>query len=112
MLYRILFALLVVFVAAACGDSPRYEKKSDLVSPTVPAKPIVPSDSTVGPLPQASGASPAGEYQINIPLDAPAGRAGMAPRLSLAYSSSAGRDNVGFGWSLQGATSFIRVCAA
>ena len=95
MLYRVLLTLLVVFVMAACSDAPHdVHSKNALAAPTVPAKPVVRAAATVGTVPYGSGASPAGEYQAEVLLDVPAGRAGMAPSLSLAYSSGAGRDNI------------------
>ncbi|MBK9260063.1 MAG: VCBS repeat-containing protein [Polyangiaceae bacterium] len=118
MLYRLLFAMLVMFVMAACGDSSRgsggknaVATHQNAIAPKLSADPILPAAFTLGTLLQSSGVSPTGEYQIDIPLDVPPARAGMAPMLSLSYSSGAGRDSVGLGWSLRGATSFIRYCA-
>jgi hypothetical protein len=117
MVYRFIFSMLIMFVMVACSDStsrgPSAKAAANVFAtmPTVPPGPILPAAFTVGTLPQSSGASPAGEYQIEIPLDMPAGRAGMAPDLSLGYSSGAGVDNIGLGWFLRGATSFVRVCA-
>jgi hypothetical protein len=117
MVYRVLFALLIVFMAVACSDSAsrglsaKQATGTNATLPKVPSDPIQRAPFTVGTLPQSSGASPAGEYGIDIPLDVPDGRAAMAPMLSLGFSSGAGVDNAGLGWSLRGATSFIRVCA-
>ncbi len=117
MLYRVLLALLLMFVVVACRDSAsrepaaKQEISMDAVLPTLPPDPNQPAAFTVGTLPQSSGGSPSGEYQFEMALDVPAGRAGMAPTLSLGYSSSAGVDNAGLGWALRSAASFIRVCA-
>lgn len=67
--------------------------KSNAVLPKLPAAPILPAAFTVGRLLQSSGVSLAGEYQIDIPLDVPPSRAGMAPTLSLTYSSIAENPN-------------------
>ncbi len=117
MVYRVFLALLIMFVTVACRDSAsrapaaKQTTSTNATPPVLPPNPIQPAAFTVGTLPQSSGASPAGEYQMEVHLDVPAGRAGMAPTLSLGYSSSAGVDNAGLGWALRGAASFIRVCA-
>ncbi len=117
MRYRVLLALLLTFVMVACRDSasrePAAKQETSMAAtpPTVPSDPILPAAFTVDTLPQSSGGSPSGEYQNEMALDIPAGRAGMAPMLSLGYSSSAGVENAGLGWALRGASSFIRVCA-
>ncbi|NUQ79833.1 MAG: hypothetical protein HUU21_40540, partial [Polyangiaceae bacterium] len=54
--------------------------------------------------------SASGGYEYSIPLDVPPGRAGMQPKLALRYSSGAGIDNMGAGWSVAGATSIIKPC--
>ncbi len=82
--------------------------------PALP-KALLPLDA---PILQASGAgtlaghgqvSATGEYQYRIPLDLPAGRAGMQPSLALAYSSREKNDQLGVGWQLEG-FSAIRRC--
>lgn len=104
--------LMLLLVVVSCRDSVSgVVGTNHLTSPAIPVEPIVAAVFAVGTLSQSSGISPTGEYGIQLPLDVPPGRAGMAPSLTLAYSSGAGVDNVGLGWSLQGATSFIRFCA-
>ncbi|MFE9139479.1 FG-GAP-like repeat-containing protein [Streptomyces sp. NPDC007355] len=63
-----------------------------------------------GYLPGSGSVSPDGAFNYSIPLDVPAGRAGMAPRLSLQYSSGGGDGVFGLGWSLSGAGGSIRRC--
>jgi Salmonella virulence plasmid 65kDa B protein len=43
-----------------------------------------------------------GTAAYHIPLDVPGGRAGMAPRLSLAYDSEMNNGPLGVGWRLSG----------
>jgi hypothetical protein len=74
--------------------------------------PIIPASKlATGYLPGASSVSGSGGFEHSIPLDVPPGRAGMQPSLALRYSSGAGVDVLGAGWSLAGATSLIRPCA-
>jgi hypothetical protein len=54
----------------------------------------------------AVGESGAATY--NIPLMAPPGTAGIAPKLSLSYNSQAGNGLLGVGWSLSGLSSIGR----
>ncbi|MFE9139395.1 SpvB/TcaC N-terminal domain-containing protein [Streptomyces sp. NPDC007355] len=58
----------------------------------------------------AVGAS--GAFSYSIPLDVPAGRAGMAPSLALQYSSAAGDGVFGLGWSLAGMSSAVGRCGS
>ena len=74
--------------------------------------PILPALKVpVGYLPWASSVSASGGYEGSIQLDMPPGRADMQPVLALHYSSGAGVDFVGSGWSVAGAMSIIRPCA-
>src|SRR5579883_541725 len=43
-----------------------------------------------------------GQYHYELPLDVPPGRMGMAPSLSLSYSSAWGNGPLGVGWALNG----------
>jgi Salmonella virulence plasmid 65kDa B protein len=54
--------------------------------------------------------SATGEYQNRIPIDAPAGRAGVQPSLAFAYSSRGGNGHLGVGWQLEGLSEINR-CA-
>ena len=63
-----------------------------------------------GLLPGRGGVSATGEYQYRIPIDVPAGRAGVEPSLALAYSSRSGNGHLGVGWQLEGLSEINR-CA-
>ncbi len=73
--------------------------------------PIKPDGKKVGTLPGGGGVGPGGDYHYNVPLDVPPGRAGMAPSLSLSYSSTSGNGLLGVGWKL-GGLSVIKPCNA
>jgi len=64
-------------------------------------------DSNTGEL-QGEGAVSGGNASYNIPIFAPPGRLGMAPNISLNYSSSAGNGIAGVGFSLGGLSSISR----
>src|SRR5512132_3386174 len=63
-----------------------------------------------GLLPGRGSVSATGEYQYRIPIDVPAGRAGVQPSLALAYSSRGGNGHLGVGWQLEGLSEVNR-CA-
>ena len=63
-----------------------------------------------GYLPGSAEVSSSGAFTYNVPLKVPDGRAGMAPQLSLNYSSAGGDGPFGLGWSLGGAGSSIGRC--
>jgi RHS repeat-associated protein len=74
--------------------------------------PIVPlgvpnHDPTVGAVAGTPGVA-GGAATYTIPIQVPPGRNGMAPELSLAYSSRAGNGIAGMGWSLSGLSSVHR----
>jgi RHS repeat-associated protein len=73
----------------------------------VPGQPIVPT-GTSGYQQDSWQAMPDGAFTYRLPLDVPAGRAGMAPRLTLGYSSQAGDGLFGLGWSMSGLSSITR----
>lgn len=87
------------------------------VTPPVAKNPLVAPN---GGLPSAAGAkaeylpgsqsvTPSGGFTYQLPLDVPAGRAGMSPQLSLSYSSSGPNGPLGLGWSMP-AGSLITRC--
>ncbi len=63
-------------------------------------------DPTVGATPGEAGAN-VGEATYTIPIAIPPGRAGMQPKLSLAYGSRGG-GLAGAGWSISGGSSITR----
>jgi RHS repeat-associated protein len=74
---------------------------------TIPAQPIV-AASTNGYLPSSWSVTPKGELSLILPLAVPPGRAGMAPSLSLEYSSSSGNGLAGVGWRVSGFSTITR----
>jgi YD repeat-containing protein len=73
-----------------------------------PAQPVV-TGRTVGTLGGSGRVNPMGTYEYSLPLEVPPGRAGMAPKISLDYSSTAPDGLLGVGWSL-GGLSAIHPC--
>jgi hypothetical protein len=73
-----------------------------------PSPPVIGSETT-GTLPGEGSIGVAGDYRYTLPIEVPPGRAGMAPALSLSYSSSGENGIAGVGWGLAG-LSAIRVC--
>ena len=71
---------------------------------------VVASQGAGGTLPGSWNVSPGGAFNYTIPVDVPAGRAGMAPSLSVQYSSRGGGGLLGMGWSLSGASSSVTRC--
>lgn len=60
-----------------------------------------------GPVPGKAGVS-GGAATYNIPINIPTGRLGVAPSLSINYSSKSGIGNLGMGWSLSAGSSIYR----
>ena len=71
---------------------------------------VVPADDAGQLLPGAGSVSSTGEFQYRIPIDVPAGRAGMQPSLALVYGSRGRNGHVGVGWQLEGISEINR-CA-
>lgn len=92
----------------ACADSDRTSTSVQPATPpakpetlTLPATPVI-TATTVGYLPAKWDVTPQGQFVYTIPLDVPAGRAGMQPELALTYSSAGGNGLAGVGWALAG----------
>ena len=75
----------------------------------LPATPIV-AGAPVGYLPGSGAVTATGAYHYTIPIDVPAGRAGMQPDLALEYSGGTSDGLLGVGWSLSGSGSTIVRC--
>ena len=122
---RALFSLLVVvvmflpsfalgeggttIVAPECtGDPPGRNEPPPLAKPLVPESPFTSTAAKVGALPGGGGVSPTGEYTYRIPIEVPAGRAGMQPSLALSYSSRSRNGHLGVGWQLEGLSEINR----
>ena len=59
-------------------------------------------------LPSSFSVDNLGSAKLDVPLDLPPGTSGMAPHLSLSYSSSNGNGYVGVGWTLSGLPAITR----
>ncbi|MBK8254385.1 MAG: hypothetical protein IPK82_17165 [Polyangiaceae bacterium] len=75
--------------------------------PDFPPVPILPS-AAVGYLPGQAGVSSDGAATYTIPLDVPAGVAGMEPHLAINYSSKGDNGLLGLGFSLSGSSQIER----
>jgi RHS repeat-associated protein len=91
-------------LAAAAGSDPPQL--------SVPSSPIRPGATGVGYLPGSWAVSPTGRFQYTLPLDVPAGRAGVQPDLALVYSSGTSDGTLGVGWALSGASSRLSWCGS
>ncbi|MFT3925432.1 MAG: RHS repeat-associated core domain-containing protein [Myxococcales bacterium] len=82
-----------------------------------PSNPLVPTAvggggggplATPGALPGSGNVGHDGGYGYQIPIDVPAGRAGMAPELALTYSSRGRNGPLGVGFALAGLSEITR----
>ena len=62
----------------------------------------------VGTLPGALSVSPSGAATYTIPIDLPAGRAGMTPEIAFVYNNQAPSTILGQGWGISGFSSISR----
>ncbi len=116
------FALAALVLLAACGRpggavedlGTRVQQISAPGSPPPPAtlgwpSPAVIGSEPTGTLPGEGSVGVAVDYRYTLPIEVPPGRTGMAPSLSLSYSSSGENGIAGVGWSLTG-LSAIKTC--
>ena len=66
------------------------------------------ADTLVGTLPGSISVDNKGTANYSIPLDIPAGRAGMQPELAISYNSGVGNGYLGVGFSLSGQSEITR----
>ncbi len=69
---------------------------------------VVGNDGMVGSLPGSFNVSGIGAATYTIPIEVPAGRAGVTPNISLNYNSMGGNGPLGIGWSIGGLSSISR----
>ncbi|MCQ2335632.1 MAG: FG-GAP-like repeat-containing protein [Paludibacteraceae bacterium] len=67
------------------------------------------SGYAVGSIPYEYSVTESGAAQYNIPIECPVGINGMEPKISLVYNSQAGDGIMGWGWSIGGLSSIVRV---
>ena len=94
--------------------SPNGPAGAPLAPPAVHVEPTPPLSSTVagdqiGAIAAQFRVDESGAATYSVPIATSAGTAGVAPQVSLNYSSSGGNDIAGYGWSLS-ATSQISRC--
>lgn len=63
----------------------------------------------VGVIDGAAGATQTGAATYTIPIKCPPGTGGMAPNISLSYSSQSGNGIAGMGWNITGLSAITRV---
>ncbi|MCX2783662.1 PQQ-binding-like beta-propeller repeat protein [Microbulbifer thermotolerans] len=94
-----------------CANRCRYGVTAEAPAPApMPALDAgqVAISSQVGSLPGQFRVNETGAASYSIPLSLPAGTAGVAPEISLNYSSQAGNGLVGHGWSIGGLSAIAR----
>ena len=85
------------------------DSEQDYSSATSPLNHVIPQ-TPVHRLRGAPNVDASGSASYEIPLEVPPGRRGMAPELSLRYSSGAGEGHFGQGFDLVGAGSRVHRC--
>lgn len=107
-----LLPLLSVLLTVALGAVPPGLAG---VAPGMPEALNIPTDGiqagaerAAGELPGRWAVTPTGGFTYALPLDIPAGRAGMQPSLALTYASGGGNGHLGVGWSLAGLSTISR----
>jgi RHS repeat-associated protein len=82
---------------------------TDPVSPDYPLNKLLMTSAPVGSISGKPDISSSGAFTYNVPLEIPAGVAGMAPKLALSYNSLGGDGIIGLGWSIGlSSISFVR----
>ncbi|MBO3749830.1 VCBS repeat-containing protein [Streptosporangiaceae bacterium NEAU-GS5] len=93
---------------ARSEDPPAPPGGRQLELPDTPIKP----GAAAGYLPASGEVSPDGRFTYELPLDVPAGRAGMQPSLVLRYASGLSDGPLGVGWALSGGGATIERCGS
>ncbi len=79
-----------------------------LLFPHIPNQFDIATDKVVGEIPIQHQVTPTGSTVYNIPIEAPAGRQGTEPSLSITYNSQGGNGILGQGWGLGGISAVTR----
>jgi RHS repeat-associated protein len=83
-----------LFMILCNSNSQRATRASSVINFTIWISVLLSPFSIFG------GVDPNGAYNQNIPIEVPAGRAGLKPELGLSYSSSGGNGALGMGWGI------------
>ena len=106
---------LGALLTSGCGSAPRTDGAGDGAaagevseSQAAVTAPSVVAGPAVGTLPNRFAVTDDGANTHTIPIEVPAGRAGLQPTLALTYSSRSGNGLLGVGWSLSGMSQISR----